>query len=74
MAGPYLSSPHITSPHLALQHVRFSKTITNLNTIGRAATSEDLGVRLLIRLFQALVFKVSWMPLLRIWCCYYRQV
>jgi len=54
----------MTSPHLVLLHFRFSKTITNLNIIGGAATSEDLGICLLICLLQALVFGVSWMP-----CC-----
>ena len=50
MVGLCLSSPHMTSPHLVLLHFRFSKTITNLNTIGRSATSENLGICLLIRL------------------------
>ena len=54
----------MTSPHLALLHFRFGKTITNLKVIGCAVASENLGICLLIRLFQALVFGVSWMP-----CC-----
>ena len=54
----------MTSSHLTLLYFCFGKTIINLNTIGRSATSEDLGICLLIRLFQALVFGVSWMP-----CC-----
>ena len=37
------------------------EAVINLKTIGRAATSETLGVCLLIRLFQDLI---SWMP-----CC-----
>ena len=57
MVGLCLSSPHLTSPHLVLLHFRFGKTVTNLNTIGRVATSEILGICLLIRLFQSSGFR-----------------